>query len=83
MFDLLIEELESQRDARAQNYVSLVEATRKQENIEQEADREEREELYRRAFGASSRDSDEDTPDIILEEAANVLGDIIRSTTLD
>jgi len=82
-FDLLIEELESQRDARAQNYVTLVEAVRKQENIEQEADREEREELYRRAFGASSRDNEADTPDIILEEAANVLGDIISSTTLD
>jgi len=44
---------------------------------------DEREELYRRAFGASSRDGGTDAPDIILEEAANVLGDIIRSTTID
>jgi len=63
--------------------VTLVESVRKQENIEQEADRDEREELYRRAFGASSRDGGTDAPDIILEEAANVLGDIIRSTTID
>ena len=82
-FDLLIEELESQRDARAQNYVSLVETIREQENLEQEADRDEREDLYRRAFGASSRDGEDDAPDIILEEAANVLGDIINSTSLD
>ncbi|MFT4728186.1 MAG: carboxyl-terminal processing protease [Granulosicoccus sp.] len=82
-FKLLIEELEAQRTARAQREVSLVENVRQQEILERGADREEREELYRRAFGASGRDGDEedskaDIPDIILEEAANVLSDIIE-----
>ena len=78
-FKLLIEELEAQRTARAQRFVSLVESVRKQENLERRAGREEREELYRKAFGASSSDDDdgEAVPDIILEEAANVLSDII------
>lgn len=78
-FKLLIEELEAQRTARAQQHVSLVESVRKQENLERRAGRQEREELYRKAFGASSSDdNDGDTiPDIILEEAANVLSDII------
>ncbi len=80
-FKLLIEELEAQRDARAQRDVSLLEADRKQEIQERRTDREEREELYRKAFGASGSDGDDDGgfPDIILEEAANVLSDIIDS----
>jgi len=41
-FKLLIEELESQRTARAEKQVSLVEAIRKQENLEREDGREER-----------------------------------------
>ncbi len=77
-FDLLIEELEAQRTARAQREVTLVEADRRQEIDERSADQERREELYRKAFGAGSGDSDSDTiPDIILDEAARVLSDII------
>ncbi len=79
-FDLLIQELEAQRVARAEREVTLLENARRQEMSELRADREEREELYRRAFGASSSDENEtDVPDIILEEAANVLSDIIFS----
>ena len=86
-FDLLIEEIEAQREARAQNEVSLVESIRKQENLEREADGEKRLELYRKAFGASSRDDDDDdteevVTDIILEEAAYVLNDIIARATV-
>lgn len=79
-FELLIEELEAQRTARAQRVVSLVESVRQLEITELRADREEREELYRRAFGASGgddEDSEASAPDIILGEAANVLNDII------
>ena len=53
---------------------------RKQEIEERRTDQEEREELYRKAFGASGSDDDEEDggfPDIILDEAANVLSDII------
>ena len=59
--------------------MSLIESVRKQENLERRAGREEREELYRKAFGASNTDDDDGNsiPDIILEEAANVLSDII------
>ena len=79
-FKLLIEELESQRVARAQKQVSLLESVRKAEFLERREGREEREELFRKAFGASSNDGDEEDaafPDIILDEAANVLSDII------
>jgi len=79
-FRLLIEELEAQRTARSERHITLVESVRKQEILERRTNREEREELYRKAFGASSRDQDDsqvDFPDIILEEAANVLNDII------
>jgi len=81
-FELLIEELESQRTARAQLDVSLVEKIRQQEILELRTDREEREALYRAAFGASGNIGDNESneaeiPDIILEEAAKVLGDII------
>ncbi len=81
-FKLLIEELKTQRDSRAQRDVSLVESVRRLEIDERRADRDEREELYRKAFGFSTSDSDtengeEEFPDIILEEAANVLSDIL------
>lgn len=81
-FALLIEELEAQRIARAQRTISLLEKVRQQEILEKKDDREKRLELLRRAFGASSRDADEgeaDTgiADIILDEAAYVLNDII------
>lgn len=80
-FALLIDELEAQRVARAQRSVTLVESVRQQENEAREADRDQREELYRKAFGVSSSDDDEAdetvVADIILEEAANVLNDII------
>ena len=79
-FKLLIEELESQRVARAQKQVSLLESVRKAEFLERRDGREEREELFRKAFGASSNDDDEENaafPDIILDEAAYVLSDII------
>jgi carboxyl-terminal processing protease len=80
-FELLIEELESKRTVRAQRVVSLVENVRQQEISERGTDREEREALYRRAFGAPGRDGEDsevDIHDIILEEAANVLSDIIE-----
>lgn len=80
LFDVLIEELEAQREARAQRSVSLVEKVRQAEIAELQEGREQRNELYRAAFGVSSGADDsngEGTPDIILEEAANVLNDII------
>ena len=79
-FTLLIEELDAQRDAREQTSISLNEEVREQEIAERETDQEERIELYRKAFGASSPDGDEDgsaVADILLDEAANVLSDII------
>ena len=80
-FTLLIEELDAQRDAREQTSISLNEEVRQQEITERESDQEERVELYRKAFGAASPDDDdEDGPvvaDILLDEAANVLSDII------
>jgi len=81
-FDVLIDELKSQRVDRASGQVSLVEADRKQENLERGTDREERLQLYRKAFGASGNDSDNesgdaDIPDIILDEAAKVLLDSV------
>jgi len=81
-FGLLIEEIEAQRTARAQKQVTLVESVREQEILERRTDREEREELYRKAFGAGSTDDDDDEsfPDIILDEAANVLSDIIDNS---
>jgi len=84
-FDLLIEELETQRDDRALQQISLVESTRKQENLERGADREKRLQLFRNAFGVASNDSDNEgdeevIPDIILEEAANVLLDVVDNT---
>ena len=80
-FTLLIEELDAQRDASEESSISLVEEVRKQEILDQKADREERIELFRKAFGASSPDDDEEgdsgAADLLLEEAANVLSDII------
>ncbi len=81
LFDVLIEELETQRETRAQRSVSLVETVRQALIEEQEADREERNELYRAAFGASDNSDDgneEGAPDIILDEAAHVLSDVIE-----
>ncbi len=78
-FDLLLDELKSQRESRDERDITLVESIRKQEINEQDDDREERMVLIRKAFGASSGDDDTeaDYPDIILEEAASVLGDIL------
>ena len=77
-FKLLIEELDSQRVARAQKEVSLLESVRKEEFGARREDREEREQLLRKAFGASGGDDDDESfPDIILDEAAMVLSDII------
>jgi len=80
-FGLLIEELDAQREARADREVSLIESVRKQENIERGSNREEREQILRRAFGAAddSDDGGPSTPDIILNEAANVLIDVMDS----
>lgn len=80
LFDVLIEVLEEQREARAERSVTLVEKVRQEEIAEQEADRKKRDELYRAAFSASDSSGDSDdasAPDIILEEAANVLNDVI------
>ncbi|MBX2880412.1 MAG: carboxy terminal-processing peptidase [Granulosicoccus sp.] len=84
-FKVLIEELEAQQKARAESSVSLVESVRQQALLERRAGREEREELYRRAFGASGSDGDDDqetdgVPDIILNEAARVLNDVIDAS---
>lgn len=81
-FTLLIEELEAQRESSARSSISLVEEVRQQEIQEQETDREKRIELYRKAFGASSLDEEDDdsaVSDILLVEAANVLSDVIDS----
>ncbi len=81
-FKLLIEELETQRVARAQRELSLVESVREKEFQERRDGREEREELFRKAFGASSSDDeDAEFPDIILDEAAYVLSDIIDESS--
>lgn len=82
-FSLLIEELESQQEARDRTEISLVESVRIQENEEQSEDREKREELYRKAFGFGTASGDEEddedsVADIILVEAANVLSDVIE-----
>jgi len=83
-FSLLIDELESQQEARERTEISLVAAIRQQENEEESENREKREELYRKAFGfgAASDDDDENdedsVSDIILVEAANVLRDVIE-----
>lgn len=79
LFGLLIDELKNQRESRSDQEVTLLEAERRGEIAEREADQEQREELFRKAFGASVRDDDEEqqVPDIILQEAANVLSDSI------
>ncbi|MFK7860433.1 MAG: carboxy terminal-processing peptidase [Granulosicoccus sp.] len=84
-FSLLIEELEEQRAARAERSTTLLEKVRQEEILERKVDREKRQELLRRAFGMSSRDDDKENSedavaDILLEEAANVLSDIIDYT---
>ena len=76
-FQLLLEELSARRIIRKQRTVSLVEAERKIEWAERETDRERREKLLRKAFGGGSDSSDDDVPDVVLEEAAQVLGDLI------
>ena len=80
-FSLLIEELDAQREARADREVSLIESVRKEENLARGENRDEREQILRRAFGGA--DSQEEgapsTPDIILNEAANVLLDVMDS----
>ena len=81
-FDLLIEELKSQRVLRSQHQVSLMESVRKKELLARQDNREERTELYRAAFGLShtGRDADREDhfdSDILLQEAANVLSDIL------
>jgi len=84
-FAVLIDELKSQRADREQQQVSLVESIREKENLERGSDREERLQLFRKAFGASGNDNDsendeKDVPDIILDEAANVLLNIMDSS---
>lgn len=84
-FNLLIEELESQREIRTRNEVSLLESARRAEIDEQGEEQEERTRLFRAAFGFSSNDDDEDEDaahDIILEEAAYVLSDVIELAPL-
>ncbi len=76
-FKLLIEELETLRATREQSDVTLLEQSRKQEIEDRATDRDEREELLRKAFGLGTADDDDEFPDIILEEAANVLSDVI------
>ncbi len=80
LFDVLIKELKEQREARAERSVTLVEKERQEEIAEQQADRQKRDELYRAELDASENNDDNDdvsAPDIILEEAANVLNDVI------
>ncbi len=82
-FKLLIEELETQREARAQKSVSLLESARQAEFQARSEGREEREELFRSAFGATNNDDDDEdaVPDIILDEAAFVLSDVIAEAS--
>ena len=80
-FTLLIDELESQREARASTTVSLLEAERRAEMQEQGDEEDDRIELFRIAFGVSSSDDEDDedaVPDILLDEAAHVLSDVIE-----
>jgi len=84
-FELLIEELETQRTDRAQRQVSLVESIREKENLERGNGREQRLQLFRKAFGGTSNDADNENgesviPDILLEEAANVLLDVVDNS---
>ncbi len=79
-FTLLLDELEAQRNARAERDITLQEEKRQEEFAARNTDREERLALYRLAFGGSNatdEDSDLAVTDIILEEAAQVLNDII------
>lgn len=78
-FALLLDVLEARRELRARRTVSLLEERRKRERDEQEAGQEEREALYRKAFGADPPDAEDtsDAPDVVLDEAARVLGDLI------
>lgn len=78
-FSLLIEALKDQRVARDQREVTLLETRRQQEIEALGENRQERDELLRKAFGAANADDNSSVPDIILEEAANVLSDIIDS----
>jgi len=81
-FTLLIEELDAQLESSSRNSLSLNEEIRRQEIEEQEVNREERIELFRKAFGASSPDEDDSestASDILLVEAANVLSDLIEA----
>ena len=82
LFTSLIEELDAQNAARAEESISLNEEVRQKENAERSTDRDERIELYRKAFGASGfddEDSESAVPDLLLDEAAVVLSDIIAS----
>ncbi len=87
-FSLLIEELEAQRVARAEQEITLIEEDRRRLIEERQVDSAKRLELYRRAFGsaaANENDESRDTAvaDIILEEAANVLSDVIDYSPAD
>jgi len=84
-FDALIEELETQRVDREQQQISLVESIRQQQNLDRGTDREERLQLFRKAFGASRSETNNDSnatdiPDIILDEAAKVLLDAMENS---
>lgn len=80
LFDVLIDELESQREARTQRSISLLEEEREQSLAELPDDRARRNALVRTAFGFSDGDDEGEAgavPDILLNEAAHVLNDVI------
>ena len=77
-FKLLLDELESRRTQQEQVALTLVETKRKQDWDKRESERDEREDLFRKAFGADPEtEESREVPDIVLEEAARVLGDLI------
>ncbi|MCP5152480.1 MAG: carboxy terminal-processing peptidase [Chromatiales bacterium] len=78
LFNTLIEELETRRAMRGREVVSLVEAERVGQAEQRSTEREFRDDLLRKAFGATvDDDAGEKVPDIVLDEAARVLGDLI------
>jgi carboxyl-terminal processing protease len=78
LFATLLEELAAQRQMREQKVASLLETERTRQWQKRRDEREARETLYRKAFGIDvEAEEGEAVPDVILEEAARVLGDLI------
>ncbi|MCB1745074.1 MAG: carboxy terminal-processing peptidase, partial [Gammaproteobacteria bacterium] len=76
-FKLLMEELNVLRDGQKQHSVTLQQDKRRREWEARQTNKDEREALYKKAFGNGTDDEDTDQADILLEEAARVLVDLI------